>query len=101
MALRCILSDPVMFYFMITWGMSVVAVISFTPELFVVHLLGIFVKYRGLRAVLESVVRPRKTLMLTGLLFIVLCYMFALTGFKLFQSDYPDEECSTLLLCMR
>eukprot|EP00656_Telonema_subtile_P005039 TRINITY_DN12291_c0_g2_i1.p1 TRINITY_DN12291_c0_g2~~TRINITY_DN12291_c0_g2_i1.p1 ORF type:complete len:586 (-),score=129.96 TRINITY_DN12291_c0_g2_i1:222-1979(-) len=100
-ALRSIVSDPIMLYFLVTWALTMVAVFTFNPELFVVHLLGIFVKFRGLSAVLESIVRPRKTLALTALLYIVLVYMFALTGFKLFENDYPDDECENLLLCMR
>ena len=84
-AVSSILFDPFMFYFITTWVATWVAVVGFHPQLFAVHLLGIFVKYRGLQTVLKAVVRPRKLLALTALLFVVLEYLFALTGYMLFQ----------------
>lgn len=68
------------------------------PFYFSLLLLDILYKYPSLQNVVKSFLVPRKALLLTFCLMVVLMYMFAILGYMFFQDDF-NHSCATLFWC--
>ena len=65
------------------------------------HLFLLIKKSRPLQYVMQAVWKPKNTILLTGILFLLIVYVFSLIGFLYLNPDMPEEECTTLLRCFR
>ena len=68
------------------------------------HLLDVINRFNTLRNVIKSVTYNLKQLMLTGLLGLILIYIYALLGFNFIDASYYDSDisertCSTMFQC--
>lgn len=61
------------------------------PFFFAFHLLDVTKRYQELSLVLRAVSRPRRALVLTLCLFLILTYFFSLVGFRAFRGEFRDE----------
>lgn len=68
------------------------------PFYFSLLLLDILYKYPSLQNVVKSFTVPRKALLMTFLLMIVIMYLFAIIGYIYFQGDF-NNDCRTLYWC--
>lgn len=68
------------------------------PFFYIFHLTEILLRYPTLTNVLYSVYVPRKQLGLTGLLYILLNYLFTIVAYAAFY-DYYNGNCNTLYIC--
>lgn len=50
-------------------------------------------RFDELKIVMQAVVRPRKALGLTAVLFFVIQYLFTVWGFGFLRQQYPCDEC--------
>lgn len=73
--------------------------LTFHPFFFAYHLTEIIYRYPSLQNVIQSVVIPKKALLLTFLLTIILIYLFSLIGYAVFDSHFQGH-CTDLLTCM-
>lgn len=71
----------------------------FHPFFFAYHLTEIVYRYPSLQNVIQSVVIPKKSLLLTFLWTIIMVYLFSLIGYAVFDSHFQGH-CSDLLTCM-
>lgn len=69
------------------------------PFYFAFHLLDILQRYPSLQNVVRSITKPRKSLILTFLLMIVLIYLFSIWGYSIF-SKYFYGNCPSLAICL-
>lgn len=74
--------------------------IAYTPLFFSLHLLDILYRYPTLQDVIKSVVLPRKSLMLTFMLILVLIYLFSIWAYLAFY-DYYDTNCDNMIMCIK
>ncbi len=63
------------------------------------HVLDIIVRSPLLVNILKSLWRPRRELLLTLVLFLVIEYMFTTFAYWYFGKDYPLNECISLISC--
>lgn len=82
-----LLSEPTIVYYIayvtVTWLGNFVS-----PFFFCYHLLDIVYRYETLKAVLQSVTRNGRQLLMTALLMSVLVYIYAIVGFIFFRQTY-------------
>lgn len=84
-------------YYILYGALAVVGTV-FHPFFFTFHLTAILMRYPTLKNVVMSIYLPRKQLLLTFLLFIVLEYSFAVVGYSVYSVDYGGR-CESLLYC--
>ena len=68
------------------------------PFFFAFHMTEVLIRYPTLKNVIRAVWEPRKQLMLTLVLFIILVWVYGLIAFTFFSSDYYDR-CNATLFC--
>ena len=69
------------------------------PFFFTFHLLTIIFRYQRLTNVLQAVRQKWTEILLTLLLFFIFEYLFSITAYAAFASDYKDSTCSSLFSC--
>lgn len=74
--------------------------IAYNPLFFSLHLLDILYRYPSLQNVIKSIVLPRKSLMLTFILILILIYLFSIWGFLGFY-NYYNGQCNTMIMCIK
>lgn len=74
--------------------------ISYTPLFFSLHLLDVLYRYPSLQNVIKSIVLPRKSLLLTFILILILIYLFSIWGFLGFYNFY-DGQCNNMIMCIK
>ena len=74
--------------------------IAYNPLFFSLHLLDVLYRYPSLQNVIKSIVLPRKSLILTFILILILIYLFSIWAFLGF-SEYFDGQCNTMIMCIK
>lgn len=98
-----LLRDPLVLYYLAYIFVAFLGIFVNTL-FFSFHLLDVVARFQVLKNVLRSVVYPWKVLTLTGVLYLIMVYMFTIFGFYFIREDFvdPDEgytECDSLLEC--
>ena len=73
--------------------------IAYKPYIFFFHLFDVLVRYPVLLSVIKSVWNPRKQIGYTGLLFILLMYVFTLLAYVIFKDVYGEGFCDSVFIC--
>lgn len=89
--------DMEVLYYILYGALAVIGTISH-PFFFTFHLTAILMRYPTLKNVVMAIYLPRKQLLLTFLLFVVLEYCFSVIGYIYFYLEY-DGRCESLLYC--
>lgn len=92
-----LITDPYVLYYCL-YGFSAIIGLTITPFFFALHLLDVLVRFPLLQNVLKSIWIPRKSLLLTFLLFQMLNYFFSLIGYFALDDDY-DGACPSTWVC--
>jgi hypothetical protein len=74
--------------------------IAYNPLFFSLHLLDVLYRYPSLQNVIKSVVLPRKSLLLTFILILILIYLFSIWAFLGFH-NYFDSQCNDMIMCIK
>ncbi|KAL4462524.1 hypothetical protein ABPG74_000354 [Tetrahymena malaccensis] len=82
----------------IAYGTLAIIGTVINPFFFTFHLSAILMRFQTLKNVIMSIYMPRKQLLLTFMLFIILEYCFSVWGYSLYYGDY-DDRCESLLYC--
>ncbi|OMJ77245.1 hypothetical protein SteCoe_23193 [Stentor coeruleus] len=93
-----ILSNVDVVYYILYAVFSILGIIVH-PFYFSLLLLDVIYRYPALHNVVNSIYLPRKALVLTFLLLLVIIYIFSIIGYWLFF-DYLSPDCKTLLQCL-
>ncbi|EGR30411.1 MIR domain protein [Ichthyophthirius multifiliis] len=94
-----LLSDFYVLYYII-YGITAIVGLSYTPFFFVFHLFDILVRFPELLNVVRSVYIPRKPIMYTYFLFLVLLYVFSLFGYYWLRESFPPTFCESVFTCL-
>ena len=94
-----LLSDFYVLYYII-YGLTAIVGLSYTPFFFVFHLFDVLVRFPDLLNVVRSVWIPRKPIMYTYFLFVVLLYVFTLFGYYWLRESYPPTFCESVFTCL-
>lgn len=70
------------------------------PFFFAFHLLDVMYRYPALQNVIKSIMIPRKSLMLSFILILILIYLFSIWSFIKFSGDF-DNDCNSMLSCLK
>ena len=97
-------SSLVLYYL---WFILIAFLGSFVHAFFFsLHLLDVVNRYQDLRNVLRAVYHPRKALLLTVVLYLIVVYVFTIVGFYYFREDFTPEgtnstnpRCQDLFRC--
>ncbi len=92
-------SDFYVLYY-IVYGLTAIVGTVYNPFFFVFHLYDIIVRYPDLLNVVKSVWIPKKAIMYTYFLFIVLMYIFTLFGYYWLRDSYPEYYCASTFKCL-
>lgn len=93
-----VVSNIDVIYYLLYAVFSIMGIILH-PFYFSLLLLDVVYRYPALQNVVNSIYLPRKALLLTFLLLLVIVYMFSIIGYWLFF-DYLNPDCKTLLQCL-
>lgn len=99
MTVYYLLSDFYVLYYGIYILTAIVGMV-FTPFFFFYHLFDALVRYPVLLNVVKAVWNPRKSIMFTYFLFIVLMYVFTLFGYYWLKDSYPSNFCESTWTCL-
>jgi hypothetical protein len=94
-----LLSDFYVLYYII-YGLTAIVGLSYTPFFFVFHLFDVLVRFPDLLNVVRSVWIPRKPIIYTYFLFLVLLYVFALFGYYWLRESFPSNFCDSVFICL-
>jgi len=92
-----LLSDFYVLYYSV-YGLTAIIGLTVTPFFFAFHMFDVLVRFPLLQSVLQSIWIPRKPLLLTFLLYLLLNYVFSLAGYYFFYDEYAGY-CSSTWLC--
>ena len=92
-----LISDPYVLYYCL-YGFSAIIGLTITPFFFSLHLLDVMVRFPLLQNVLKSIWNPRKSLLLTFMLFQMMNYFFSLIGYFSLDDDYQGA-CPSTWVC--
>lgn len=93
-----VLSNVDVVYYILYAAFSILGIIVH-PFYFSLLLLDVVYRYPALHNVVNSIYLPRKALVLTFWLLLVIIYIFSILGYWLFF-DYLNPDCKTLLQCL-
>jgi len=94
--LNCLKEVEIIYY--LAYGIMALMGVLVHPFFYAFHLTEIVIRYPTLTNVVRSVYQPRKALLLTFLLFLIIEYVFTLFGFAFLYQDYQGY-CPSTWLC--
>lgn len=94
-----LLSDFYVLYYII-YGLTAIIGVLIKPFFFLFHLFDVLVRFPDLLNVVKSVWIPKKAIMFTYFLFIVLMYAFTLIGYYYLRVSYPSNFCESTFVCL-
>lgn len=71
------------------------------PFFFAFHLLDVMYRYPTLQSVIKAIVIPRKSLLLSFMLILVLLYLFSIWIFLAFSKYFEESDCKTMIRCFK
>jgi len=80
------------------YGVTAIIGLTVTPLFFAFHMFDVLVRFPLLQSVLQSIWIPRKSLLLTFLLYQLMNYVFSLAGYYWFYDEY-NGYCNSTWLC--
>lgn len=99
MTVYYLLSDFYVLYYVI-YGLAAIAGLWLNVFFFFFHLFDVLVRYPVLLNVVLSVWKPKKMILYTYLLFIILMYGFSLFAYYQLKDSYPPGFCDSTWNCL-
>ena len=99
MTVYYLLSDFNVLYNFLFVFMGIIGTII-SPFFFFFQLFDVLMRYPVLLNVVKSVWNPRKSIIFTYFLFIVLMYVFTLFAYYFLQDSYPAKFCDSTWICL-
>jgi hypothetical protein len=99
MTIIYLLSDFYVLYYLI-YGCTAIVGTIYNPFLFAFHLFDVLVRYPVLLNVVKAVWQPKKAIMFTLFLFIVLMYVFSLIAYYWLYESYDRGYCDSTWVCL-
>lgn len=96
-SLFALLSNFYVLYYSI-YGLTAIIGLTVTPFFFAFHMFDVLVRFPLLQSVLQAIWIPRKPLLLTFLLYLLMNYVFSLAGYYWFYEEYHGY-CSSTWMC--
>lgn len=93
------LSNVDVLYNLLYMSFSILGIAGFTL-FFSLHLLDVIYRFPSLQNVIMSIVLPRKSLILTFILILILIYLFSIWAFLGFYNFY-DGNCNSMIMCIK
>lgn len=94
-----LLSDFYVLYYLI-YGITAVVGTIVSPFFFFFHLFDVLVRSPDLLNVVQAVWIPKKSILFTYFLFIVLMYVFTLFAYYWLYESYPGDFCESTFVCL-
>jgi hypothetical protein len=94
-----LLSDFYILYYLI-YGFTAIIGTIWNPFFFAFHLFDVLVRFPVLLNVVKAVWMPKKAIMFTLFLWIVLMYVFSLFGYYWLYESYPANFCESTWQCL-
>eukprot|EP01064_Diplonema_japonicum_P002546 TRINITY_DN11626_c0_g2_i1.p1 TRINITY_DN11626_c0_g2~~TRINITY_DN11626_c0_g2_i1.p1 ORF type:complete len:2770 (+),score=666.63 TRINITY_DN11626_c0_g2_i1:33-8342(+) len=98
-SVKCLMNEPafIMLLLMVISGLLGLS----SPFFLTFHLFSIVSNSTVLQSVIRSVTKNGRSLLLTGLLAVIVIYVFSVIGFLFFQTDFEQygENCTSMLQC--
>ncbi|EAR92909.2 zinc finger, C2H2 type family protein (macronuclear) [Tetrahymena thermophila SB210] len=94
-----LLSDFYVLYYVI-YGLTAIVGTIVSPFFFFFHLFDVLVRFPDLLNVVKAVWIPKKAILFTYFLFLVLMYVFTLFGYYWLYESYPGDFCESTFVCL-
>lgn len=94
-----LLSDFYVLYYLI-YGITAVVGTTVSPFFFFFHLFDVLVRSPDLLNVVQAVWIPKKSILFTYFLFLVLMYVFTLFAYYWIYESYPGDFCESTFVCL-
>lgn len=94
-----LLSDFYVLYYII-YGLTAVVGTIVSPFFFFFHLFDVLVRSPDLLNVVKAVWIPKRSILFTYFLFLVLMYVFTLFGYYWLDDSYPGDFCESAFICL-